>query len=83
MTEQEAIEILKINCICSPKATEFIKASNVAIKALKKQIPKTVIDVEDGVLCPECKSYVCTYGKVGRKNYCDNCGQKLDWSDEE
>lgn len=58
-----------------------IEALRTAITALEKQIPKTVIDVEDGILCPNCKLYVCTYGKVGRKNHCDNCGQALDWGD--
>ena len=44
----------------------------------------------DGVpydLCPNCKINLCTDGVFGRdKNgmkYCENCGQKLDWSDEE
>ena len=38
-------------------------------------------------LCPNCKINICTGGVFGRdKNemkYCKNCGQKLDWSDEE
>ena len=38
-------------------------------------------------LCPNCKINLCTGGVFGRdKNkmkYCKNCGQKLDWSDEE
>ena len=40
--------------------------------------------------CPECDSfvgervYVCSKVHDQRKKkYCDNCGQKLDWSDEE
>lgn len=38
-------------------------------------------------LCPSCETNLCTSGAFGRdKNrmkYCENCGQKLDWSDEE
>lgn len=41
----------------------------------------------DGVpydLCPLCEANLCTTGILGRKkmNYCKECGQKLDWSDE-
>lgn len=43
MTPQEAIEILEINAICSPKATKFKEAVEVAKQALEKQIPKKVI----------------------------------------
>lgn len=40
--------------------------------------------------CPKCDSFVgervYVHSKVHdqrKKKYCDNCGQKLDWSDEE
>ena len=40
--------------------------------------------------CPECDSFVgervYVHSKVHnqrKKKYCDNCGQRLDWSDEE
>ena len=48
------------------------------IKALEKQIPKTVKVGKNGHYCPECKriqdavNYHCWY-----------CGQKLSWSEEE
>ena len=36
-------------------------------------------------LCPNCKTNLCTDGVFGRDKkimkYCENCGQKLDWSD--
>ena len=41
----------------------------------------------DGVpydLCPSCKTNLCTDGAFGRDKkrmkYCENCGQKLDWT---
>ena len=38
-------------------------------------------------LCPNCEKNLCTDGLFGRDKkimkYCENCGQKLDWSDEE
>ena len=69
-----------------------VKARDLAIKALEKQIPKkpTTIDYEKymdtvknalflkgAYWCPNCKHVV----KCG--TYCSDCGQKLDWSDEE
>ena len=68
------------------------EALKVAIQALKKQIPKkpTPIDYEKymdtvknalflkgSYWCPNCNHVV----KCG--TYCSDCGQKLDWSDEE
>ena len=35
-------------------------------------------------LCPNCKTNLCTDGFLGRDkkrmNYCENCGQRLDWT---
>lgn len=49
--------------------------------AREKQIPKKPDFTEDKefALCP------CCNGKslLDKQKYCDNCGQKLDWSDEE
>ena len=68
------------------------EAFEVSIKALEKRIPKkpTPIDYEKymdtvknalflkgAYWCPNCKHVV----KCG--TYCSDCGQKLDWSDEE
>lgn len=81
MTEQEAIKILQINCTCSPKATEFIKASNIAIKALEKQEPKVPITIRKSkdLIVFECPN--CGRESVPRnKPCCWWCGQALDWS---
>lgn len=34
-------------------------------------------------LCPNCKINLCTAGMIARKKteYCQDCGQKLDWSE--
>lgn len=68
------------------------KANEMAIQALEKQISKKpspidykkYIDVvknakflRGGFWCPNCKHVV--YSGC----YCEDCGQKLDWSDEE
>ena len=45
-----------------------------ATNALEKQVPKKVIDN-----CPNCNyPLIC----ITQANYCENCGQRLDWSDE-
>ena len=63
----------------------------IAIQALEKQIPKKPTYEGDGYapdgtfvfdewLCPCCgKRYEVDYDDY---DYCPNCGQKIDWSDE-
>ena len=81
MTESEAIkelhEIRPRGGIIPQKRAE---ALDVAIQALDKQIPKKPKTDDRYVMhiCPWCNDFV----KVSH-NYCQNCGQKLDWSDEE
>lgn len=90
MTPQEAIQILELNRICSPQATQFNNAVVLAKAALEKQIPKKPTLEGDGYdetgnliydtgLCPTCnQDYECYYHAP---KYCENCGQSLDWSD--
>lgn len=56
------------------------EALDVAIQALEKQIAKKP-DFTEGkefALCPCCNGN----GLADKQKYCDNCGQKLDWSEE-
>ena len=66
----------------------------MAINALEKQIPKKPIfqfNLSDTVSRFECKcgNIIKVRHDIGimdnkdAPNYCDNCGQKLDWSDKE
>ena len=96
MTESEAIKEVRFNMskigLSDKAAKRVVEARNVAIKALEKQIPKkpTPIDYEKYIdvidnarllrgayWCPNCKRVV----KSG--SFCNDCGQKLDWSNEE
>ena len=89
MTESEAVEKLKNmrlfmqitdeNNDCKFTEDDY-KANEMAIQALEKQIPKKPITDDRYVMyiCPRCNEFI----KIN-KNYCMNCGQKLDWSDEE
>lgn len=61
-------------------------------KAAEKQKPKQAehskwIGINGALydLCPTCGTNLCTDSFLGeqKENYCGNCGQKLDWSEEE
>lgn len=70
-----------------------VKARDLAIKALEKQIPKKPIF--DYNLSDTLSKFRCECGKTIKvnhdvgimddndaPNYCSDCGQKLDWSEE-
>lgn len=73
----------------------LIECREVIHKALEKQIPKKPIidnrnfhyvDYKD-YLCPCCQKRIISkidgdFIAGGKVNYCDNCGQTLDWSDD-
>lgn len=98
MTENEAIkelhDIRPRGGIIPQKRAE---ALDMAIQALKKQIPKKPIRIERSAMGWEYMDYYCHCGKfIGAEphiksilekgeipvEYCDNCGQKLDWSED-
>ena len=93
MTEREAIEKLKNMRLCMQiedenndcKFTEDdYKANEMAVQALEKQIPKKPIFYAHDYHCSVCNSLVGNNEfEWKRFKYCDTCGQKLDWSDEE
>lgn len=88
MTKEE-IEKIKfaINFVdyCTPAETnEDVELAGIAVEALEKQIPKKPLDGIDFArneyrICCECSAIV----KDGewRANYCPDCGQAIDWSE--
>lgn len=84
MTENEVIKEVKFNMseigLNDEAAKRVSEAKNIAVQALEKQIPKKPDFTEDKefALCPCCNGK----GLFNKQKYCDNCGQKLDWSDE-
>lgn len=60
----------------------------IAIQALEKQIPKKpIVDIWRSY-CVDYQEFFCPYCRnrmtliIGKnKKYCDNCGQALDWSE--
>lgn len=97
MTEKEAIKILQelslerceafgFDCGNCDKC-EVTIAYDMAIKALEKQIPKKPkneytdnLDITTEIpVCP-----VCGNQSIDETNkYCSDCGQKIDWGEEE
>ena len=60
-------------------------AKEKSIEALEKQIPKKVVMDKKIYLCPTCGANAetdCGDDMLDyRLNFCDNCGQKLDWGE--
>ena len=85
MTEIEAIENLKMileeatedeHSVCYVTSCDK-ETLEMAIKSLEKQMPKEVIEVdyalgETEYRCPSCNLLVSS-------EYCEECGQKIDW----
>ena len=89
MTESEAIIELQQNIDMPFGNNVSDEASEMAINALEKQIPKKVnlrhirkYDGYDDGECPNCGMSVSRECD-GNDVFCPDCGQKLDWSDEE
>ena len=91
MTESEAIKILQrdLQIQLENKALpDGIEAIQIAIQALEKQIPKkpilanNMMTKDKFLMCPCCE-FRFPDSLVFLKTRCWNCGQKLDWSDEE
>ena len=65
--------------------TDSLEILHMAIEALEKQIPKKPEEIRHFRMC---NSYaglcpVCNGGANSEFQYCGDCGQKLDWSEEE
>lgn len=101
MTESEAIKNLKdilSECTESEEAVCYLTgvdapALEMAINALKKQLPKKPDCIEDKMwCCPVCDNNLLhkwikyptrLMPKSEGLPYCMSCGQAIDWSDEE
>ena len=89
MTESEAIkELHKIRPRGGIIPQKRAEALDVAIQALEKQIPKKpMISYDERVKENWCSCGVCAFGFGWKRTihykYCPECGQKLDWGNEE
>lgn len=88
MKVQEALEIITNAIQTEGMTAEQDKALAITQKALEKQVPKRVIlgyDEQDSICCPNCKGELMSMDWYDhwKCNYCEVCGQALDWSDTE
>lgn len=85
MTAEETISILKI-AIAEVEwnyPMDYAVAIETAIQALEKQIPKKPIEEKKWLFsCPNCGSGNVEEWCLNRHNCCPDCGQALDWSEE-
>ena len=86
MTNQEAINDLKVILSEITECEESIcyitdvdsEPLRLAIKALERQISKKPI-VNDDIICPNCSATLIYCLHTSEIDYCDKCGQRLDW----
>ena len=80
MTNEEAIKTIRV-AVAEVEwnyPMDYAIAFETAIEALEKQIPKKVTKS----VCPSCKRiFLFRHDEKRKGDYCDNCGQALDWSD--
>lgn len=91
MTPQEAIETIKIAQaeVEWNYPMDYAAAFDEANRALEKQIAKKPVykspfgdDDDDDCkipFCPNCNKTITDYLKI---DWCNNCGQRIDWSEE-
>ena len=64
------------------KVNELLQLNKIISKALKKQIPKKPVYGAANIKCPNCGATLLYYFHSFKIDYCDECGQRLDWSEE-
>lgn len=89
MTAKKALELLKDHEYWTTYSWQD-EVCEIAIKALEKQIPKKAISTYKGhYKCPTCEIYIDITDddlyvyEIKPPKYCDECGQALDWGEEE
>lgn len=93
MTEQEAIKWIndrmrygrgKWSKNHQPEYDEYWQAGDIAIDAVKKQIPmKPIGNYYAHMKCPACNHRIPSgMGSSSRRrdNWCNYCGQRIDWT---
>ena len=92
MNNQEAAEMIRDDMKLHHDylSGTYRKALNMAISALKKQIPKEPAVMIDTWICPSCNNgieYQFLLGDNvlfhGFHDFCPRCGQAIDWTEGE
>lgn len=95
MTNEEAIKNLEIalqevtdvinsdDVMRVPRdAYPMQKALDIAIKSIKKQIPKKPGVVDGMRYCTSCNTQTTKRILMGWEKCCPDCGQRIDWREE-
>ncbi len=64
------------------RVDELLQLNKIISKALKKQIQKKPVYGAANIKCPNCGATLLYYFHSFKIDYCDECGQRLDWSEE-
>ena len=78
VTIEQAIKSLSAYIDNEAYTDKFQNVCKLAIEALEKQIPKK----DKFGYCPICKRTVNCACRPSKNKFCRNCGQALDWSDQ-
>ena len=70
---QNAIRHIQTAVVVDPWAAE------IAVEAMQKQIPRKIVSKEDYADCPACGEVIHYWSDC----YCNNCGQKYVWTEDE
>lgn len=89
MTNEEAIKMLERIQDPEPYEPQITKSAydalQMGIDALKKQIPMKAVGTHYAHMrCPSCNHRIPSGGGSSsrrRDNWCNYCGQKIDWSE--
>ena len=86
MTNAEAKTIIEANAVpVFPLQIEYqdwLTAMNIVSEALEKQIPKKPLYTNKGTVtrCPVCEAIHLRCISSVEVDYCERCGQAIDWS---
>lgn len=75
MTNEQAITVLNM---IEAHGDLAIKAKELAIRSLRKQMPRKCVKKDGYFVCSICRKLV-----VYDDAYCCNCGKAIDWSEYE
>jgi len=83
MTKEEAINAInnRFEIMDYREDKQLEDALDMAIEALEKQIPMKVRITTSTKRCGRCKRQLSAIGNIHpERNYCQRCGQAIDWS---
>lgn len=86
MTIEEAIRTIEVATaeVEWDYPMEYAEAFDIAIAALRKQMPRKPIEIEDintHCYCPICRQHICINREelIEVYQHCPRCGQAIDW----